>query len=454
MAELAFLGGQPVRDVDFPQRVTMGKEEKKAALRVLDSDILSGFIAAPGKFFNGGREVLNFERLWASKYGFKHAISVNSWTSGLQVAIGAIGIEPGDEVICPPYTMSASATAALFYGGIPIFADIDPHRYTICPQSIEKKITERTKAIVVVHLFGLPADMDAIMKLAKKHNLRVIEDCAQSPGAYYKGRPVGTIGDIGGFSLNFHKHIHSGEGGLLVTDNEELALRCQLIRNHGENAVEDFGVEDLANVIGGNYRFSELHAAIAAEQFKKLNPILEHREKMGDYLTECLSKFGVFKLPISEHKTTNCFYMYPIQLDTNKLPIKRSLFTKAVSAELPKPKFWDTTPLAEGYVKPLYLSKIYQNKIAIGRQGFPFNVNDDRIYEYLKGDCPITERLYETDLLITPLVREGIFKNDLDDFVNAIEKVLTNLHVLENLNYGDDGKIYDAVAAIDENVEK
>src|SRR5687767_12802754 len=124
MSKLAILGGNPVRKNDFPNRVSMGPEEKAAALRVLDSDVLSGFVGAAGQFFNGGSEVRAFENLWASTYEFKHAISVNSWTTGLQVAVGAAGIEPGDEVICAPYSMSASATAVLFYGGIPIFADI------------------------------------------------------------------------------------------------------------------------------------------------------------------------------------------------------------------------------------------------------------------------------------------------------------------------------------------
>src|SRR5690606_15369733 len=210
---------------------------------------LSGFLGAGGAAFNGGEEVKKFERAWADKYGFKHAISVNSWTSGLMVAVGAVGVEPGDEVICSPYTMSASATAALFYGGVPIFADLDPNNYCLDPVSIEARITERTKAIIVVHLFGGSADMDAIMEIARPRGIKVIEDAAQAPGVYYKGRPVGAIGDIGGFSLNYHKHIHAGEGGLLVTNDDELAIRSQLIRNHGENALDMFNLDNLSNVI-------------------------------------------------------------------------------------------------------------------------------------------------------------------------------------------------------------
>ena len=204
----AILGGKKLVSKPLSTRVTMGAEEKKAAIDVIDSDIMSAFIGAPGKHFLGGKKVVEFERAWAEKYGFKHAISVNSWTTGLMVAVGACGIEPGDEVICSPFTMSASATSVLFYGGIPVFADISKDNFCIDPVSIESKITNRTKAILVVHIFGGPANMDAIMEIANKYDLKVIEDGAQSPGVFYKGKPVGAIGDIGGFSLNFHKHIH------------------------------------------------------------------------------------------------------------------------------------------------------------------------------------------------------------------------------------------------------
>lgn len=455
MSKLAILGGTPVRIAEFSNRVSMGSEEKSAALRVLDSDVLSGFIGAAGKFFNGGKEVIDFENLWVSTYGFKNAISVNSWTTGLQVAVGAVGIEPGDEVICPPYTMSASATAVLFYGGIPIFADLDPSRYTLDPLSVERCITPRTKAIMVVHLFGYPADMDAIMAIAKKHGLKVIEDAAQAPGVFYKGRPVGTIGDVGGFSLNFHKHINTGEGGLIVTDNDEIALRCRLIRNHGENATEAYGVDDISNTIGSNYRYTELQAAIAIEQFKKLKGFLEHRTQLGEYLSTRLSSIPGLSVQNIESGSTHSYYMYPIRFDEDIFGISRNFFLRAVSAELPKPKFWDTTPLAEGYVKPLYLNPVYQKKIAIGKKGFPFNFNLGVNYEYPKGLCPVAERLYEKELMLTPLVREGINVEDIKDFADAIEKVTDNLQELKAYSENDDsGKIFDALEAIETYVKK
>jgi dTDP-4-amino-4,6-dideoxygalactose transaminase len=454
MSKLAILGGEPIRTIDFPNRKSMGEEEKQAALRVLDSDVLSGFIGAAGNFFNGGTEVRTFEKKWADDYGFKHAISVNSWTTGLQVAVGAIGIEPGDEVICSPYSMSASATVALFYGGIPVFADIDPTRFTMDPTSIESRITSRTKAIIVVHIFGYPADMDAIMEIALRHNLKVIEDAAQAPGVYYKGKPVGAIGDIGGFSLNFHKHIHTGEGGLLVTNDDNLAIRSQLIRNHGENAIEAYGLEDLSNTIGSNYRFTEIQAAIATEEFKKLKGFLEHRAKLAKYLDSRLVDLPGLTIQKLEEKSTHSYYMYPVKYDEQVLGIPRNLFLRAVAAELPKPKYWDTTPFAEGYVKPLYLNPIYQKQVAIGNKGFPFNWNPDVFYNYSKGICPVVERMYEKELLLSPMIREGLTHSDISDFANAIEKVIASVDDLKNMPISSKAnELYDAVKAIDQNVK-
>jgi dTDP-4-amino-4,6-dideoxygalactose transaminase len=402
----------------------MGEAEKKAALDVLDSDVLSAFIGGPGKSFLGGEKVREFEEAWAQKYGFKHAICVNSWTSGLIIAIGAAGIKPGDEVICTPYSMSASATCAMFYGGIPVFADVDPETFCLNPTSIEKRVSKRTKAIVVVHLFGHPADMDAIMAIAEPRNIKVIEDAAQAPGVFYKGKPVGSIGDIGGFSLNFHKHIHTGEGGMLVTNDDKLAQRCRLIRNHGENVIETEHIEDLVNVIGGNYRLTELQAAIGIEQLKRLNGYLETRQELAAYLNGRLSEIDGLTVHQVPKDCTHAYYMYPFKYDAGVAGLPRSLFVRAVLSELPEPDGFESTPLTEGYVKPLYLSKIYQKKIALGRGGFPFNFNPGIDYDYSKGLCPVAERMYEKELLLSPIVREPLTKSDMDDLADAIEKTL------------------------------
>jgi len=423
----AILGGSPVRRTPFPRRRTMGAAERKAALEVLDSDNLSSFFGSAGEFFLGGEKVRAFENAWAQKYGFGHAISVNSWTSGLTVAIGAIGIEPGDEIICSPYTMSASATCALFYGGIPIFADIDAETFCLDPVAVEDAITPRTKAIVVVHLFGRPAELDAICGIAHRHGLRVIEDAAQAPGVFYRGRPVGAIGDLGGFSLNYHKHIHTGEGGMIVTNDAILARRCQLIRNHGENASEGLEGAALSNVIGGNYRLTELQAAIGAAQLDRLNACLITRTLLADHLGRRLAAIPGLRIPPPlSAGSTQAHYVYPIKYDAAITGLSRHSFVKAVLAEFPIPENFEGTPLTEGYVRPLYLNSIYQQRIAIGAKGFPFNCNPGVKYSYLPGLCPVTERMYERELLLTPLVREPLTKTDMDDLADAIEKVISN----------------------------
>ena len=194
MENLAINGGEKVRKKLFPAYKYIGEEEKSAVNRVLDSGILSRYLGCWHKDFYGGSEVQAFEKEWADYFQVKHAIAVNSCTSGLIVALGAIGISPGDEVVVSPYTMCASVTAPLWYGGIPVFADIEEEYFCLDPRSVEKKITERTKAIIAVDLFGQPYNAEAINTIAKKHNLIVIEDCAQAPGAKYQDKFAGTLG--------------------------------------------------------------------------------------------------------------------------------------------------------------------------------------------------------------------------------------------------------------------
>jgi perosamine synthetase len=260
--KLAINGGKKVRTKLFPPNLTIGKEEEKEVAKVIKSGILSRFLGVWHDDFFGGPEVRSLENEWAKYFGVKHAITVNSCTSGLYCAVGAIGTEPGDEIIVSPYTMSASATAALIYGGVPIFSDIEEDCFCVDPVDIEGKITPRTRAIIAVDIFGQPIASEKIRKVAKKHGLYVIEDAAQAPGAMYKDKFAGNLGDIGVYSLNYHKHIHSGEGGIVVTNDDKLADRVRLIRNHAESVVDAKGEKDLVNMVGFNYRMTELEAAV------------------------------------------------------------------------------------------------------------------------------------------------------------------------------------------------
>ncbi|MDP6946080.1 MAG: DegT/DnrJ/EryC1/StrS family aminotransferase, partial [Myxococcota bacterium] len=415
MSTPAILGGEPIRARPFLARKTMGEAEKRAAMEVLDSDVLSAYLGSAGKFFLGGPRVRAFEDAWRERYGFKHCATVNSWTTGLMVALGAVGVEPGDEVICPPYTMSASATAAMFYGGIPVFADIEASTLCLDPTDFEAKLTPRTRAVVVVHLLGHPASMDPIVEIARRHGVAVIEDAAQAPGVFYRGRPVGTIGDVGGFSLNFHKHIHCGEGGVLVTDDERIARACQLIRNHGENAITADELPHLVNPIGSNYRLTELQAAIGLAQLGRLEGYLATRQELAHHLTNRLRDRPGLTLQTVEPGSTHAYYVFPVRYDATVTGLSRSMFVRAVCAELPEPAGFESLPLAAGYVKPLYLNPIYQQRRALGRGGYPWAFNPEVSYDYSPGSCPVAERMYSDELVLSPLVREPHTVQDMDD---------------------------------------
>ena len=449
MTNPAILGGPRVREQPFPSRQTMGDEEREAVLRVMDTDVLSAFLGSAGPFFLGGPHVRAFEDAWCEREDFAHAISVNSWTSGLVVAMGAVGVEPGDEVICTPYTMSASATAAMFYGGVPIFADIDPDTLNLCPKAFEAAITPRTRAVVVVHLLGRPADMDGICAVAKRHGVAVIEDAAQAPGVLYKGTPVGAIGDIGGFSLNFHKHIHCGEGGMLVTQRDDLARASQLIRNHGENAVTEEELDQIINPIGSNYRLTELQAAIGCEQLKRLDGYLETRQRLATRLGDRIGARDGLTVQTLEPGSTHAYYVFPIRFDAARVGLSRRRFVQAVAAELPEPEGFESMALVEGYVKPLYLNPVYQKKRALGRKGYPWAFNPEVDYSYPKGLCPVAERMYEQELILCPLVREPLTEADMDDLAAAIENVLDHAEAIANATKDEDDTegVYTPVAA-------
>jgi dTDP-4-amino-4,6-dideoxygalactose transaminase len=429
MPQLAIKGGEPVRKKLFPAYNTIGKEEKEAVQKVLDSGNLSQYLGVWADDFFGGPAVRKFEEAWCKAFNTQYAISVNSNTSGLFTAIGACGIGPGDEVIVSPYTMSASAIAPVVYGGVPVFADIDPDIFCMDPKSIEACITPRTKAILVVHIFGHPADMDAIMLIAKKHKLKVIEDCAQAPMGKYKGKYVGTIGDIGVFSLNYHKHIHTGEGGVIITNDASLAERCQLIRNHAENIVEAKGVNDITNMIGYNYRMTEIEAAIGIEQLKKLPSLLEQRQKNAVFLHEALGSInGLTSPPWVEEPSVHTFYVQPVKYKQSVFEVHRNDFVNAIKAEIPSAVLRETAPLiGAGYVKPLYLQPIYQQRAA-------FAFNNDRFsseVDYNKGICPVTERMHFDELITHEYMRPGMSRADMEDVVRAFEKVAKNVVELQ-----------------------
>lgn len=429
MASLAINGGKPIRTSLFPAYNTIGEEEKASVMRVLDSGNLSQFLGAHHADFLGGPFVRKFEENWCEVFGSKYAVSVNSNTSGLFTAMGAIGIQPGDEVIVSPYTMSASAIAPLVYGGIPVFADIDPDTFCMDPKSIRARITPRTKAILVVHIFGNPADMDEIMAIAGEHGLKVIEDCAQAPLGKYKNKYVGTIGDIGVFSLNYHKHIHTGEGGVITTSNKELAERCQMIRNHAENVTAPREIQDLTNLIGYNFRMTEIESAIGIEQLKKLPGLIAERLENVAFFDNHLQKFPALKvLAAPAEGSVNAYYVYPVKFNAEIAGITRNRFVDALKAELPSAILREDTPLVgAGYVKPLYLQPIYQQKAAWAYHPALYKNPVD----YSPGICPVAEEMHFNTLFTHEYMRPGMSEEDMMDVIRAIGKIFDHIDELK-----------------------
>lgn len=429
MSNLAVNGGNKVRTTLFPAYEVIGKEEENAAVEVIRSGILSKYLGCWEEDFYGGPQVRALEEEWAEYFGVKHAVTVNSATSALYCAAGAIGLEPGDEVIVSPYTMCASATAPLIYNAIPVFADIEKDYFCLDAASIEEKITEKTKAIIIVNIFGQPYDAAKINEIAKSHNLFVIEDNAQGPGAMYGEVPAGTLGDIGVFSLNYHKHIHCGEGGVAVTNNDELAERMRLIRNHAEAVVGDKGYKNLNNMIGFNMRMTEIEAAIAREQLKKLRGLVDTRIENVEYLREKFKELPCVTVPPIREKCKHVFYMFPLLYENKETGISREKFVEAVCAELMPTRLreGEGVRVEYGYVRPLYLQPIFQERIAYGSSGYPFNNSKVR---YDKGICPVCEEMHFERMITHDLMRPGMKKDDLDDVYFAFEKVYDNINEL------------------------
>jgi perosamine synthetase len=426
MKKLAIHGGEKIRTKKFPKYNTIGTEEEQAVARVLKSGILSQYLGCWHENFYGGPEVQAFEKEWAHFFGVKHAIAVNSATSALYAAVGASGIQPGDEIIVSPCTMTASAIAPLIYNAIPVFADIEEDYLCLDPASVEKNITPHTKAIIVVDICGQPYDVEKINAIAKKHNLIVIEDCAQAPGALYKKQLAGTCADMGIFSLNYHKHIHTGEGGVLVTDNDVLAERVRMIRNHAEAVADDRNFETQANMLGFNYRMPEIEAAMGREQLKKLPQLIKERIKNVEYLESKLSKIPCLKMAKVREHCSHVYYIHPIMFDKKIAGVDKWTFVKAVQAELEVIELREKegVKVVAGFGKPLYWQSLYQKQKIYGEHKYPWNAFENaKKISYAKGTCPVSEKLFNDSLIIHELMRPGMTKEDLDDVVKAFEKV-------------------------------
>lgn len=420
---LALLGGLPAIGEPFKVFNSIGQEEADAAAAVVRNGVLSAYIGAAGKGFMGGEHVQALEAKAAKYFGVEHAIAVNSWTSGLIAAVGAIGIEPGDEIITTPWTMAATATAILHFNGIPVFADIDPVSFNIDPAKVEAQITSRTRAIMAVDIFGQSADMRVLRQIADKHGLKLISDTAQAPGARYFGEFAGTLADIGGYSLNYHKHIHCGEGGILVTNDAKLAQRLRLLRNHAEAVIDSDEPDELCNMLGFNFRMGEIEAAIACLQLDKLASRVESRQQAAQTLSSLLDDLPHLHLPAVSEGCTHAYYVYGMRIDADAMGVSRNTLVEAMRAE--------GVPGVMAAYQNLHMLPLFRNKIAYGTQGFPWNSPyASRPIQYGPGTCPVAEQLQTQTFMGLSLCMCEFPHEDLVAVANAFHKVWRNIDAL------------------------
>jgi dTDP-4-amino-4,6-dideoxygalactose transaminase len=402
MSKLAIDGGQPVRTVPFPSWPIWDEREEELLLQVLHSGnwgILSG------------GQVAAFEEAFADFQGANHALCVTSGTSALEVAVRALGIGPGDEIVTTPYTFVATPSVAFLAGARSVFVDIDPETYLIDPAQIEGAITSRTTAIMPVHIAGCPCDMDAIVDIARRHDLYVIEDACQAWGASWRGTPVGAIGDLGCFSFQASKNINAGEGGAIVTNNPELAERCWSLHNVGR--VRD-GAWYQHEFLGWNYRMTEWQGAILRAQLERLPEHIERRSDNATYLTSRLSQVdGITPAKVDERVTQHAWHIYMMSYDPTGFggePCRE--FIAKMRAE--------GIPCAPGYV-PLNRTPAILRALA---------EQEGQIRPWETGDvdlpvlpaCPVAEDLCHRTVWLYQSLLLGDHE-DMDDIVAAIAKI-------------------------------
>ena len=408
--DLAMNGGEPVRAEPFPPWPYFWQEEKDAVTAVLDSNDVN---------YHRGSKGIEFEQAFADYYGVKHGIAVCNGGAALHCAMYAIGVGPGDEVIVPPYTYIASCLAPLYVNAVPIFVDIDADMLNISPDEIRKSITDRTRAIVPVHMCGRPCEMDEIMQIADEHELMVVEDCAQAHGAEYKGRKVGSFGQIAAFSFCQTKHITTGgEGGMIVTDDDELAARARAAKDYGNRMDLRSGQGRWGGSgrvgIGWNLRMTEMQSAMGLVLLGKLDDFVAKRRALAAYLTEGLKDIPSLD-PVPEGPGRNHTYFgYDCLFNPGAATCTRDKFVAAVRAE--------GVLARTGAVPDNHLDPVFSDRLGYGGTEFPFvSPYNERAGTYGPGLCPVAEELGQR--LVVLEVHPTIEEKDCDDVLAAVAKV-------------------------------
>jgi len=399
--KLALHGGAPYRTEPFPAREQFGDEEVELVTQVIRSQNL---------FRWGGHMVDDFEAGFAELYGVEHAATSTSGTAAIHLAVGTLDPDPGDEIITAPISDLGSVSPILQQNAIPIFADIDPATFNMDPEDTERRITPRTKAIMVVHLFGNACDMDAFVDISKRHGIPLIEDCSQAHATRYKGQWLGTFGDLAAFSLQQSKHMTTGDGGVTMTNDEDLWERLRFFVDKGFQR-KGWGPRAYL-FLAPNYRMTELQGAVGLAQLPKVRAVVEGRIAAGNRLTELLADIEGIEpaaiTPGSEHS----YWAYPLRTGSmDGVEFGEALREEGVG-NMP------------GYIgKPIYLcTEALTAKKTYGSSGFPFDSPyTDRKIEYTEGMCPRTDEGLQR--MLTLGINERFTEDDLQDVAGAVRKV-------------------------------
>jgi dTDP-4-amino-4,6-dideoxygalactose transaminase len=400
--QLALLGGNPLRNRPFTSWPIFNERDEARVLAALRSGHWGRL---------DGNEVAEFERNFAKQHGCQHGIAIVNGTVSLRLALIAGGLEASSEVIIPPYTFFSTASAVIEANMVPVFADVDLETYNLDPRAIEAAITPRTKAIIPVHFAGQPADMDAIMAIAAKHKLLVIEDAAHAHGASYKHRAAGSLGHVASFSFQSSKNLTSGEGGILTTNDDQLAAQCRSLHNCGRIPT---GVWYEHHVISGNYRLGELQGALLNAQLERLEEQTRTRDENGRALADRLIKLpGVHPQHRPEFCTRHAYHLFMLRIDAAQFGAPRSAIVEALRAE--------GVPCSPGYGFSLHEQPMFRNR-AFGPY-LPGIV--DRL-DFSQVSCPNSDLLCREQAL---WLEQGMFlgpRADIDDVASAFEKIHQN----------------------------
>jgi dTDP-4-amino-4,6-dideoxygalactose transaminase len=406
---LAILGGKKVRTRPFPSWPVFGKPDEQRLVRALRS-------GKWGKLH--GDEVAEFERRFAAMHGCKHAIGVVNGTVSLRIALMAAGLKAEDEVIVPPYTFLATATAVAEANMVPVFADIDLGTFNLDPKAVEAAITPRTRAIIPVHMGGQPADMDRLMAIARRHKLVVIEDAAHAHAALYKQKPAGSIGHMGSFSFQSSKNLTCGEGGVITTNDDQLAEACRSIHNCGRITG---GLWYEHHVMSANYRLGEFQGAVLNAQLGRLEEQTRTRDRNGQYLAAKLSRIpGIHPQRRTEATTRHSYHLFLFRIDAKAFGAPRTAILKALVAE--------GIPVCGGYALPLYRQPLFLNR-AFG----PYLPNASKRLDYGKVRCPNCEMICSEQ---GAWLEQSLFlgtRADMDDIARAYEKVSAHREALRDV---------------------